>query len=42
MINGFVTAAIHKDESYKPVIVRSYREDGLPTAKTKKLYEIIG
>jgi hypothetical protein len=39
MIDGFVTAAVRKD-SYEPVMVRSYREDGPPTARTKKLHEI--
>jgi hypothetical protein len=40
MIDGLVTVAIHKDRSYEPVIVRSFREDGAPKAKTKKLHEI--
>ena len=39
MIDSFITAAICKN-SYKPVMVRSYREDGLPIATIKKLHEI--
>jgi hypothetical protein len=40
MIDDFTTVAIRKDKSYEPVIVRSFREDRAPTAKTKKLHEI--
>jgi hypothetical protein len=40
MIDDFVTVAVRKDKSYEPVMVRTYREDGSPTAETKKLHQI--
>lgn len=40
MIDGFITVAVRKDKTREPVIVRYFREDGPPTAETKKLHEL--
>lgn len=40
MLDDFTTVAVHKGRAYEPVIVRSFREDETPTARTKKIHEL--